>query len=695
MQISLQVPAKRDAIPARPETPGQRLAHPRLGLNWSSVFIGVCCGLFLLCVLFRLNGSSSAVWARDLGAPNEPTGLIAGEPRPTRSDEWLVWTPATLAQLHHLPPMPVENPAIGAGVAPLLMSVPVRHYSMLFRPQFWGFFVFEPERGFAWFWNTKVFSLLISFFLLFRILTKGRIALSVCGSIAVSYSSYVQWFFSCPPMLPEMLASWALMLVAGKSCFDRLPLWKKAAAAVVLVGSAVNFILCCYPPFQIPLLYLALTLFGVFLWERRGRSFHGGLAWLAGALVVAAAVLWPTYLQCRATLEIIAQTSYPGVRRGSGGTLPIAHLFSGLLNFFDGARPRPAMFRNATEASNFFPIWLAALAAISWRLWNRRRRGAEESSIISLPLCLGLAGYVLVFSCYAVIGLPEWLCRITALSFCPETRVRLTIGIAGLMLAFLSLGANGLALVRGWRRAVVPIIIAAGAFTYIVCIRDDNSAYLTPGYVALLIGTTTLLGTLYFCARGIVFGFGLAAALLLNNFLVNPISEGLPIFLRSQAAQHIAAIYKSDPAAGWAVYERGTRAQLVMASGARVLNGLKSVPDLPALTRLDPSQTSREIYNRYAIVFFALPRSDEVAASFQLKGPDWYQVFVSPLAQAMRDANLRYVVFPRLLGPEEMGTMKLIDALPANHIWIYKLDHAPSVTQALNQDLLALAVTKP
>ncbi|HEX8489439.1 MAG TPA: hypothetical protein VF626_00340, partial [Chthoniobacterales bacterium] len=557
---------KRDAIAARPGTPSQRLAYRRLGLNWSSIFIGVCCGLFLLCVLFRLNGSSSAVWARDLGAPNEPTGLIAGEPRPARSDEWLVWTPAALAQLHHLPPMPVENPAIGAGVAPLLMSVPVRHYSMLFRPQFWGFFVFEPERGFAWFWNTKLFSLLISFFLLFRILTKGRIALSVCGSIAVSYSSYVQWFFSCPPMLPEMLASWALMLVAGKSCFDRLPLWKKVAAGIVLVGSAVNFILCCYPPFQIPLLYLALTLFGVFLWERRGRSFHGGFAWLAGALVVAAAVLWPTYLQCRATLEIIAQTSYPGVRRGSGGTLPIAHLFSGLLNFFDGARPRPAMFRNATEASNFFPIWLAALAAISWRLWNRRRSGAEESSIISLPLCLGLAGYVLVFSSYAVIGLPEWLCRITALSFCPETRVRLTIGIAGLMLAFLSLGANGLALVRGWRRAVVPIVIAAGALTYLWCIRDDNSAYLTPGYVALLVGTTTLLGTLYFCARGIVFGYGLAAALVLNNLLVNPISEGLPVFLRSQAAQHIAAIYKSDPTAGWAVYERGTRAQLVMAS---------------------------------------------------------------------------------------------------------------------------------
>jgi hypothetical protein len=644
-----------------------------LAPDWSFIIIAVCCSLFVLCVLLGLNGSSTAYWAIDLGKLDEPTGLIAGAPRPSRSDEWLVWTPAALAQLHHLPPMPVENPALGAGATPLLMSVPVRHYSMIFRPQFWGFFVFNEERGFAWFWNTKIFSLLISFFLLFRMLLKGRVALALFGSVALSYSSYVQWFFSCPPMLPEMLASWALMLVAGKSCFDPLPLWKKAVAGVVLVGSAINFILCCYPPFEIPLAYLALTLFGVFLWERRGRPLHGGFAWLAGALVVVAAVLWPIFVQCRSTLEIIAQTSYPGVRRGSGGTLPISHLFSGMLNFFDGARARPAMFRNTTEASNFFPIWLAAMGGICWRLWKGRAPGSERT-IASMPLCLGLAGYILLFSCFAVIGFPEWLSRITALNFVPETRLRLTIGIAGLMLAFLSLGADGRALVKGWGRAVVPIVVGSAALIFVLCIRGENAAYLTPGYAALLIGTATLLGSLYFCARGIVFGCSLAGALLLNNFLVNPISEGLPILLHSQAARHIAAIYKSDPKAGWAVYERGTRAQLVMASGARVLNGVKTVPDLPMLSRLDPSHTSRDIYNRYALVFLDLPRSGEKTASFQLQGADWYRAFVSPFDQTMRDQGLRYVVFPRLLASEEMGPMKLLDALPANRIWIYKLD---------------------
>jgi hypothetical protein len=617
------------------------------------------------------------MWAKDLGAPDEPTGLIAGVPKPTRSDEWLVWTPAALAQLHHLPPMPVENPALGAGAAPLLMSVPVRHYSMLFRPQFWGFFVFDEERGFAWFWNTKVFSLLISFFLLFRMLLRGRVALAICGSIAVSYSSYVQWFFSCPPMLPEMMASWALMLVAGKRCFDPSPFRKKAIAGAVLVGSAINFILCCHPPFEIPLAYLGLTLFAVFLWERRGRPLHGGFAWLAGALILIAAILWPTFVQCRSTVEIIAQTSYPGTRRGSGGTMSIAYLFSGVLNFFDQNRLRPAMFPNTTEASNFFPIWLAALASISWMCWKSCRAGAERTISKSLPLCIGLAGYILFFSCYAVIGLPEWLCRITALNFCPETRVRLTIGIAGLLLTFLSLRTDGLAFVRHWTaRVVIPTVICIAVSIFIYCIHPANAAYLTPGNVALLIGTTTLLGALYFCARGMVFASALAGALLLNNFLVNPISEGLPIFLRSEAAQHVAAIYQSDPAAAWAVYERGTRAQFVIASGARVLNGIKSVPNLPMLSRLDPAQANREIYNRYALVVFGLPAPDATTASFDLRGADWYQMFVSPFDQTLREEGLRYVVFPRPLPPEEIGPMKLIDALPASQIWIYKLEEA-------------------
>jgi hypothetical protein len=573
--------------------------------------------------------------------------------------------------------MPVENPAFGAGTSPLLMSVPVRHYSMLFRPQLWGFFVFDAEHGFAWFWNMKVFGLLLSFFFLFRKVMQGRTALAILGSVAVSYSSLVQWFFSSPAMLPEMLASWALMLLAGWSFFDRAAWWKKTGAVILFAGCAINFVLCCYPPFEIPLIYLALTLFGVFVWERRKGSFHGGFAWLAGTAILALALLWPTFVLCRPTLEIIAQTSYPGARRGSGGTMSIAQLLSGLLNFFDGNRPPPAMFPNTSEASNFSPIWLPVVASVVWRLWKCRGASGEWKATISKsrPLCVALAAFIIFFGCYAVIGLPEWFCRVTALNFCTEKRALLAIGIAGLMLTFLSLRADGLSLVRGWARVIAPVLLASLALIYFLCVRSENAAFLTGGYVVLLLGIATLLSCLYFSAKPLVFGCTFAGALLLNNVLVNPISEGLPILLRSSVTRHISAIHEADPNGAWAAYEESfALAEFIKASGAHVLNGVKTVPDLGLFAQLDPAGTNRTIYNRYALIMLGLPEPGETAPQFLLHHGDSYQASVSPFEPAFRARGLKYVVFPRLLNDQEKGPLKLIDALPENLIWIYKLD---------------------
>lgn len=659
------------------EIPASSASADRPALDPAFIFVGVCCGLFILSVFLGLNGSSSAFWARALQTPDEPTGLIAGSPRLTRSDEWMVWTPAALNQLHHVPPMPVKNPALGAGVSPLLMSLPVRHYSVLFRPQLWGFFFFDAERGFSWFWNTKAFGLLLSFFFLFRKLLRGRVVLAILGSVAVSYSSLVQWFFSSPTMLPEMLASWALLVLAGWHLFERAASTKKLGAAFLFVSCAVNFALCCYPPFQIPLVYLAVVLLAVFLWEKRAASWRGGAYWLVGALLLSLALLWPIFAQCRETLEIISQTSYPGARRTSGGTMSFVELFSGLLNFFDGNRPHAEIFPNTSEASNFFPIWLAVLAGVAWRWEKQKTSGGQVETIGgSSALNLALVGFILFFSAYALVGFPEWLCRATALNFVTEKRAQLAIGVAGLLLTFLSLPADNLPLARDRiGRSWIPTILGLCVLAYFWVAQRLNPEYLAPKYCALLIGLAVVLIALYFFAKPLVFAAGFAGVLLLNNGLVNPVAEGLPLLLRSGPARHIAAIYHADPTAGWAAYERGITAQFILASGARVLNGVKTTPDLELWGRLDPSGANRAVYNRYAFIVFGLPKEAGTPVSFELqRGADSYRAFVSPQHPALRAAGLKYVVFPRPLAGEEMRSMELIDSLPENLLWIYRLN---------------------
>ena len=105
---------------------------------------------FLGLTALRIHGSSIVRWSVILNEEKTASALLYLHPRDIRSDEWLVWTPSVLAQARHQPPFPVENPTLGAGRSPMLMNLPTRHWSTLFRPQLWGYFVFDLEHGFAW-----------------------------------------------------------------------------------------------------------------------------------------------------------------------------------------------------------------------------------------------------------------------------------------------------------------------------------------------------------------------------------------------------------------------------------------------------------------------------------------------------------------------------------------------------------------
>src|SRR5438874_84723 len=51
---------------------------------------------FYLCVALKLNGSSVGMWEQELSERKASKGLLLFEPQPIRTDEWLVWTPASL-----------------------------------------------------------------------------------------------------------------------------------------------------------------------------------------------------------------------------------------------------------------------------------------------------------------------------------------------------------------------------------------------------------------------------------------------------------------------------------------------------------------------------------------------------------------------------------------------------------------------
>lgn len=602
--------------------------------------------LFAVCVFFKLNGSSVGFWNELLSDPSRPAGLIFGTPKHVREDEWGVWTPFMLSQARQQPPFPIENPSLGGGRAPLLMSIPVRHYSMIFRPQLWGFFVFDFERAFSFYWCCKVFGLLLALPWMLAQIGIRQPAIRFFGTVAIFFSSYVQWWFSSPAMLPEMLATWAICVGCAirmlRGGFDPL-----ACAAFVFCGA--NFVLCCYPPYQIPLLYVGIAV------VCRGTNRAGLLA-LAGSVAAVALVLLPWWFDARSTLEMVRSTAYPGARRSSGGELSLFNLFSGTIGWFESEHRVPTAYANIAEASNFFPLWFGALVLLGM-LRTRTR--------------IALVCVIALLAIYCVVPLPEWLTRATFLSFTTERRALLALGIAGVLLCCVLLEQKPVA--RFGLVAAALCIAGAAWLSLGIQIRDpvvQDAPVRALGYIAVAI-TSVLIVFFFVDQLRRWFPIVFSACAIASNIAINPLMSGIAPLTQSRAFREVDAVRRSDPTANWIVYEDRVLAQLVKATGANVFNGTKILPDREFFRLLDPAGALSSIYNRYANIVCQLPQQ-RGQGTFELLAPDLYVVAMPPELPPLAQNGYRFAVFPRDWSDATDYGFRQIAAVPESRVWVYR-----------------------
>jgi hypothetical protein len=627
-------------------------------------FLLVCGVFFVAAVAFRLNGSSTFIWKEVLTDSASPGGLLLGEPREVRSDEWMVWTPAVIAQFQR--GFPAENPALGAGKSPFLYSLPVRHYTMWFRPQLYGFFLFDLDWAYAWYWNVKVFGLLTSMFLLFWTLTRNS-AVALFGSLWVFFSNYVQWWFSSPAMLPEMLSSWALALVAALVLLQTIGWRTRVCAATVFVLCSVNFALCLYPPFQIPLLYLGLIVFGTYLFARektdpKRRGWQGVLC-LAAACIAVAAVLAPFFVECRSTFESLSLTSYPGSRRSHGGELGWMELFSGLMNIFNSESAYPDSFGQPNGAANFLPLWVPVFACTARILFTEPRKHAVAIGVFALLIALNV---------YALCPLPGWFCNATLLSFCTGVRALLAIGVANVLFVVLTFPILKSQVAIMQKRSLLGLVGISSCLVwfYLWSSVPANPIFLAPWRILMFFAINVGLIVVLLKSPGRAFAPVLIGLLVASNGLVNPVMVGLDPLLKATPATAIQDLVRRDPTSAWAAYESNHLSEFLMAMGANVVSGVKTVPDLDFYKLLDPDGRYRTIYNRYSFAFF-LFRRDRDSVGIRSVGFPTHLVSIHPLHPALRARNVRYFLFTQPFADPGPEGIKLLHAFPQNHIWIY------------------------
>ena len=630
-------------------------------------------GLFALCFILlisasilKINGSSVDNWNILLGKTKQ-TNVILGKARPVRIDEWMVVTPLMLSQAKQIPGFPLHNESVGAANIPLLFNLPVRGLSAFFRPQYWGFFIFDFETAFSLYWNLKTIGLFLSFFLLLLLLTANNFWLSIFGSLWLLYSAFMQWWLSTPAMLPEMITA---LIFSGVSILYMFFAERRVfilLAVPVFIVSTLNFLLCAYPPFQVPLFYLMVTVMVGFCYERwqgnDSRRFASlRVTSLIASLLGTGMIIFFLFPELKSILSIMQNTEYPGSRISAGGALGLERVLSGLYGFFLKENNFPKIWGNICEASNFIIISPVLLLPFIFNLknWLKKERLLTILLIYQGLLCFWIAR-----------GSSLWISKLTLFSMVTELRALVGLGIAIILSIILFFSKPQY---RPKWNFIQKFIFGLIVF-FLAVLHGFWLNYQTNGffYGYQIIGAGFLSAGLAYTLltqRKIPF-FIMLGVLLIPNAGINPLARGLSPLMKQDLAYFMEGLDIKARSAEWMVFGDCRIANFLASTGVAVFNGTKAAPELSRMSILYPTGRYQKIYNRYAAISCsANSRPDEI--KFTLNHNDFYTLSIHPCNPKLAQAGIDYIVFTYKPSDPEVLCLEPLADKPVNGLYIYK-----------------------
>lgn len=632
------------------------------------IFLGSCIALFFLFVALKWHNSSMGFWntlAND--GSKEQYGLLAGTPRPIRSDEWQVNASFMLSQYHK--GFPVENKALGAGKTPLAFGLPARTLVSMVKPAFWGYFLLDIERGYSWHWNFKLFPFLIVSFLLLMLLTGNHFLLSVTGSLWLFLSSATQWW----SIYTELFTYGMACVIAVIYLLMSTRLLHLAISGIVLVLAAYSYAMILYPAYMVPLAYALLALIIGYLIYNRGQFlavYKTRLAWRIGILAASGALtlllLFLFYTEIRETLHTVMNTVYPGRRSETGGDFSFYRLFTDDFSLFLDESKIPPEWGNICELSSFLMLSLVPSLILVADYFKKKKRDY---------VLLALIVFQAVMFWYMIFGFPGFLSKLTFLNVSPSNRVFFIFGFVNVLLTILFLARHRIAILpeRPW----IPWV-TLGALGIIIYVLHQYLNSQINGYFSdIKIWTSTVLFTalnwlvLQF-HRGKVYQsvfIGLLALLLLPNLRINPLNQGLGAYMDNRVYKTIESIRDKEPDAGWVVFGKYTTPNFVKAAGANCFNGVQFAPPFADLHILDPQMKYDSVYNRFAHIGFTTLIQPNDSIEFALKQNDLYMIRMDPCSPRLTRMGIKYVMFTYEPVPVELDCMEEVAILPNHYIY--------------------------
>ncbi|MDX2188976.1 MAG: hypothetical protein SFY32_03860 [Bacteroidota bacterium] len=650
---------------AKPELKGNLIIFDRK----VKIFISVCFIAFFICVLFKLHGSSIGIWDSITGNTSlKNKSVILGTPKSIRSDEWLVQTPFLISQFNRK--FSNENESWGAYNSPVAMGGPANDLTSHIKLNYLGFYLFNIEYGYSFYWNFKIYFLLISSFLLFMLLTKNNFWLSIFGSFWLYLSSGVQWWFSTS--LPEMLISLCIITTSLLYLSYAKNLFHIIISSVSILLFSWVLVFHIYPPFQLLTFYTIVVLFLVLLlmyWDKIlfRKNIYLKICICLVILSIDILLIYFFYIDTKQTIEIVQQTIYPGQRLVDHANFTWSRFF---VNFFDvflneTKFPNLNVWYNICESSGFLMLFPFIIPAIVFQ--QIRKKAIDYTYTIILSLI-----FLLTFSCF--VELPDFLYKITLLSMISSVRCHLFVGFLSLVLTIYFL--NDISKNSKFTNLERVITISIAALIYLsiyLNIKEILDQYITGNQfiiALILILILTSLTLFNFKFRELVF-VGIIILFLSSNLLVNPITKGLGPILNNPLYKQVKNLNNQN--SKWVVFGQMTFSNFIKTTGAKVISGVNYTPEKEKLDILDSKNQFQHIHNRYAHISFYpfINGTDSVAFVYDgNKFTDSYTIAMDPCSPKLKALGVQYYFFTYQPQPAEVRCLDLVDQNPFP---IYKL----------------------
>lgn len=629
--------------------------------------------LLIVVILSSLQISGSSIGAYhelEYGNKEKDNNLILNSPRYLRSDEWLVTTQLTMAQLeNNFNPI---NENLGDGVdMSLIVDAPTFDVGQIFKPQNWSFFFLSPGFAFALKWWLLAYFLIISTYFLVLTILPGNKKIAILIALGFAASPFVVWWYQYITLAPLYYAMFGIVVV--KKIIDskdrrRTLLWSALLAYIV-----TSFILVLYPPFQIAsgLVVLSYLLgYAADNWNKVGVNKNNIIFGLLFSIILTIGFIAITLIPKVESIKAITGTVYPGNRITSSGlsSFPSApmRLFLGNLSplMQDDSRVGSVEWvENQSEGSTFF-FWTIFLLPLVLFFLRKNKKIQMYWSLVLL-IAVGL-----VYMMWMFIPNLDLLGILTLLNRVPQPRLLIGFGLINLLFIIMFIKLLQDKVIKIDRRGAA--IYASVIFVFYLLldlIISQQTPELMGTKIAILLAFPYAVITYLFLRKKFILSMlVLFLFSLLSVVFIHPVYRGVDVLINSEVSRAINDIDITGDKL-W-ITDKWEYENIALIQGKKTLSGTYVHPNLNMWNKDFPEDGM--VYNRYAHIFFAFSSKDTFLT--QPKGD--VMIVNTPLCgEFMKNNNIGYVLTMTKLDVDENSCIQETRVIerPVSPIYIYRI----------------------